>query len=157
MTQTRPQIVSRQQTCLPGPPSYRCPSCQSEHLTKLITKTSNRNGNANRPYLKCSPCNKFVTFLDERGEHSVNPGCDRHRPSRLQVASFHKGRKLHFVCSTGQCTFYEEPLTRKARPITLTEELVEELAWLKLIREQTTGDISGMGMRGLLVSKISAG
>jgi hypothetical protein len=100
---------------------------------ELITRTSNRNGNANRPYLKCSPCDKFVTFLDERGNHPVNRKCECHRPSRLQVASFYKGRKLHFVCSTGNCAFYEVAHDAYNKPINLAEDLVTKLAGLRLI------------------------
>jgi hypothetical protein len=123
----------------PDPPKPRCPLCQQSgcNLEKLTTRTSNRNGNANRPYLKCSKCDKFVTFLDDRGTHPVNPKCECHVPSRLQVASFCKGRKLHFVCSTGHCRFYELARDREYKPIDLAEDYILKFATLRSIQGAT--------------------
>lgn len=134
MTRVKHETIS-QPIYPPEPRKPRCPICSQsgKNLLRLTTRTSNRNGNANRPYLKCSPCDKFITFLDERGSHSVNPRCECHMPSRLQVASSNKGRKLHFVCSTGHCTFYEVAHDNDNETINLTESLVVKLASLRLI------------------------
>lgn len=43
-----------------GPP---CPKCKAQsHLR--ITSSYNTKGNANRPYYRCQPCDKFVTWAD---------------------------------------------------------------------------------------------
>ncbi|KAF2158363.1 hypothetical protein M409DRAFT_71684 [Zasmidium cellare ATCC 36951] len=119
----------------PTPANPRCPLCGAgnPHLTKYITRTSNRNANAGRPYLRCDPCNRFVTFTDKRGVHEVNPHCQCDKPSRIQVASKHKGRGLHFVCSTGVCKFYEEAKDEAGKISLMDEQMVKQLASLKLI------------------------
>lgn len=109
------------------------PRCRCDSLLRLTTRTSNRNGNAGRPYLKCSDCRMFVTFTDARGDHAVNRMCHCQRPSRLQVSSLQKGRKLHYVCSTGQCDFYRLAINKESKLVILPEDLVEDLADLKLI------------------------
>lgn len=118
---------------VPGKP--RCPLCGSgnPHLTRHITRTSNRNANSGRPYLRCDTCNRFVTFLDERGVHSVNRRCDCGNPSRIQVAGKHKGRSLHFVCSAGACNFYEEAQDDAGKVSLVDEQMVKQLAGLRLI------------------------
>lgn len=54
------------------PANPRCPRCShcgasSAQLTRHTTRSDNPNGNAGRLYLKCSVCDRFVTFLDGRG------------------------------------------------------------------------------------------
>lgn len=119
----------------PGLPKPCCPLCGKggTNLIKLTTRTSNRNGNANRPYLKCSACRKFITFTDTRGDHAINRVCHCYKPSRLQVSSLQKGRKLHYVCSTGQCGFYDPAMNRESKHVVLPEDLVKDFADLNLI------------------------
>lgn len=119
----------------PAPPKPQCSSCHrgGQNLKKLTTMTSNRNGNAKRPYLKCLPCDKFVTFWDDRGTHSVNPKCGCHIPSRLQVDGFYKGRNLHFVCGTGHCSFYEIARDDQDRPLNLADDSILKFAARRLI------------------------
>lgn len=119
----------------PKPLKPRCPLCGNggSNLVKEVTRSSNRNSNANRPYLRCSACSKFVTFTDKRGEHNSNESCHCERPSRLQVSSMQKGRKLHYVCSGGQCGCYMPARNKENKQVHLTEELVKDLADLKLI------------------------
>merc|ERR1711939_852676 len=96
-----------------------CPLCgkRGKNIVKLVTRRSNRNGNANRPYLKCLDCRKFVTFTDSRGDHTVNKMCGCRKPSRIQVSSLQKGRRLHY----------------ESKEIVLSEDLVQDMAHLKLI------------------------
>lgn len=117
------------------PPRPRCPLCgvDGRYLTKLITRTSNRNKNAGRPYIKCLPCDRFITFLDDRGKHKVNPKCACGKPTRIQVASQRKGRGLHYVCSTGACGHYSIALDSQRKQINLSEDMVDKLASLQLI------------------------
>lgn len=115
-------------------PKLCCPLCgrRGSNIVKLVTRRSNRNGNANRPYLKCLDCRKFMTFTDSRGDHTVNRICCCHKPSRIQVSSLQKGRRLHYVCSTGQCDFWELAMNQESKEIVLSEELVKGMAELKL-------------------------
>lgn len=94
-------------TCLFAPPS--CIDCARTGPSHIITRLSNNNGNAGRPYYKCACCGKFITFADRRGVHSGNPVCACDAPSRLQRAgrSSRQPGLLHFVCSRGMCDFWE--------------------------------------------------
>lgn len=87
----------------------RCIYCLNTEPSYLITKLSNDNGNAGRPYYRCAPCNKFITFADGRGIHLGNPECACEAPSRLQRAGRNSDQAglLHFVCGSGMCRFYE--------------------------------------------------
>lgn len=53
---------------------------------KLITRTSNRNGNAGRPYYKCRFCDEFLAFADDRGNDPANPLCYCGKSSKREVA-----------------------------------------------------------------------
>ncbi|KAL6910133.1 hypothetical protein GGI43DRAFT_389415 [Trichoderma evansii] len=86
------------------------PACRQcgEESKRYITRPTNRNGNAGRPYYKCDRCPKFAGFADTRGNDPNNPPCDCGASSRRQLASRVKGRKIHYVCRLGKCNFYGE-------------------------------------------------
>ncbi|EME82072.1 uncharacterized protein MYCFIDRAFT_77627 [Pseudocercospora fijiensis CIRAD86] len=113
--------------CPFSPPSPPCPIC-GQPTTTCVTRTSNRNGNAGRPYLKCGSCRKFITFVDKRGISSKNPECVCGKASRIQVAGKGKGRGLHYVCQSGACDFFDVARNKDGDQISLTEKLVEDLA-----------------------------
>ncbi len=119
------------------PPPTTAPDCRVCHKpgTRLITRASNRTGNANRPYYKCVPCKKFLRFDDNRGNDASNPLCYCQTSSKMQVAGPHKSvpRGLHYVCLSGACDYYEVRLDEKERQVALDEKLVATLAGLKLI------------------------
>lgn len=50
-------------------PTPRCTRCgaSSAQLTGHTTRNDNPKGNASRPYLKCSACDRFITYVDGRG------------------------------------------------------------------------------------------
>ena len=114
-----------------------CPECDAHtaQLTTFTTRTSNRNGNAGRKYLKCVPCKRFVAFLDDRGVHASNPTCFCNRPSRLQIAGAGKikPRGLHYVCVRGGCDFYEAATDDQGEQYSATERLAEIMIQLKII------------------------
>ncbi|KAF2135971.1 uncharacterized protein K452DRAFT_192195, partial [Aplosporella prunicola CBS 121167] len=80
----------------------QCMRC-GRPTTKFITRSSNRNGNAGRPYYKCGPCKKFHNFADNRGINTDNPKCCCGQVSRMQKSGV---GVLHFVCQFGCCNFY---------------------------------------------------
>lgn len=93
------------------PPPETVPNCRrcGEPATEEVTRPSNRNGNAGRPYYKCHRCNKFLCFADDRGNDPNNPLCNCGIPSRRQVSGRHRrvSRGVHFVCRQGGCDFYD--------------------------------------------------
>ena len=111
-----------------------CRECYCR-TSRHITRASNRNGNAGRPYYKCDQCNKFHCFDDDRGNDPRNPRCLCQVASRQQVAGPEKAipRGLHYVCRSGQCNFYTVRRDVNAQQITVTEDLVEMLARLEVI------------------------
>lgn len=125
-------------------PLPRCSSCDATypHLRRFVTRRSNRNGNAGRPYLKCMPCEKFITFLDDRGIDLDGPHCFCDFPCRLQVSGRYvvttTPRGLHYVCAFGRCK-YHEPVKRDGKGTdtgeqeTVPEEFVDLFARLKVI------------------------
>ena len=119
----------------PEPRAHRCRRCGASgiDLATYITKTSNRNENAGRPYLKCDPCKQFVSFLDDRGIHDVNPKCACKKRSRIRVSGKHKGRTFHYVCSSGECDFYDEPEGEHGRIRVTDEQMLKMMAGLSLI------------------------
>ncbi|KAH8655689.1 hypothetical protein BX600DRAFT_385793, partial [Xylariales sp. PMI_506] len=102
---------------------------------RMITRKSNRKGNAERPYYKCHPCDKFLCFADKRGNDPTNPVCHCGASSRRQIA----GREtrnpggVHFVCRLGTCDFYA-PLRNGCEPVTVqADDLVKLLAALQIV------------------------
>ena len=130
------EMVSFQEIRLDPPPAT-APNCRvcNRRTTRLITRVSNRKGNANRPYYKCIQCDKFQRFDDDRGNDPRNPLCLCQTPSKQQVAGPDKlvPRGLHYVCRSGACDFYGVRRDAQERQITLDEDLVETLASLRLI------------------------
>lgn len=115
----------------PPPDCFRCHNPATSH----ITKSSNRKGNAGRLYYKCVPCNKFLSFADDRGDDPRNPQCECGYASKRQVSGPEKGRKIHFVCKTGSCEFYSLAVSKEGDAIVLpdSELLVGIMARLKII------------------------
>jgi hypothetical protein len=119
------------------PSPVTVPVCRHCHqsASRYTTRQSNRNGNAGRPYYKCTPCNSFVRFDDSRGNDSNNPLCFCRESSRMQVTGLGKSvpRALHYVCKSGACDFYDTRRDGLERQIVLDGDLVDLLAGLQLI------------------------
>ncbi|KLU89499.1 hypothetical protein MAPG_08470 [Magnaporthiopsis poae ATCC 64411] len=121
-------------TALATPP--RCAYC-SKITERFTTRSSNRKGNAGRPYYKCVPCDNFAVFDDERGNDSRNPPCKGcGHPSKRQVAG-HNTRVpggIHYVCSRGTCNFYRRHLNKDGVQLAVLDpEVLSKLANLKLV------------------------
>ena len=100
-------------------------------MCELVVGDENPNGNVGRPYLKCLPCDKFITFTDNRGITENGPRCDCNKPCRLQVAGYLKTppRGLHWVCSAGTCRFYALKMAGDGNTQeTATEQMIEDFA-----------------------------
>jgi hypothetical protein len=89
-------------------PTPTCRRCGSEG-SLLEVRGDNLNGNARRPYYRCSSCGQFLAFCDERGLRPTNPQCGCGEPSRRQMnGQQHRvPRGVHYVCSQGRCGFYD--------------------------------------------------
>lgn len=116
----------------------RCSCCGAKYkdLERFVTKSSNRNSNSGRPYLKCTPCNKFVTWLDDRGIDDECPTCSCNFLCRRQVAGKYgkiNPRALHFVCSMGTCDYYRVCRYDDGEEQVTTDELVDLLAKMNVI------------------------
>jgi hypothetical protein len=115
-----------------------CSSCDrsGSNLRFFVTRRSNRNGNAGRPYVKCGPCDKFIAFRDTRGIHHDDPHCDCNTPARLQVAGKSQKttpRGLHYVCGTGRCDHYSIAEDEAEEQYRLPEQVLEMLVRLSII------------------------
>lgn len=131
-----PSMPTQASTTVPHlsqpPPCRRCRGPGTRH----ITRASNRNGNARRPFVKCaSSCGKFISFTDERGIDPSNPGCDCGRPSRRQITGRDKAvpRAIHFVCSEGRCDFYSEGVDGSGDRVTVALGLLDRMIRLKIV------------------------
>lgn len=73
-----------------------------------ITRSSNREGNAGRPYYICLPCGKFHCFADRKGNDPRNPHCHCGTYSKRQLSDveWSPRRKIHYVCRLGRCNYY---------------------------------------------------
>ncbi|GAB1316520.1 GRF-type domain-containing protein [Madurella fahalii] len=87
-----------------GPP---CLACRRPSSFGRVSP-SNTNGNALRPYYRCGPCNRWVTWADMRGVRDTNVACACGVPSRECIT----GRralcgpgKRFWVCVEGRCRF----------------------------------------------------
>lgn len=92
-------------------PRTRCLQCDRHYnrLTRHVVSEDNRNNNAGRPYLKCTPCNKFCTWLDLIGVSEDCPDCQCGYRSRLQPTSQSNAvhpERSHYVCALGACDFF---------------------------------------------------
>ncbi|KZF23914.1 hypothetical protein L228DRAFT_259203 [Xylona heveae TC161] len=99
---------------------------------RFVTRSSNRNGNAGRPYYKCSPCGKFLCFDDRGGNSLRNPPCFCDVSSKLQVTGRERTppRKLHYVGRLGQCNFYRQCYNRMEEEVPLSEKFLDNFAHL---------------------------
>ena len=111
-------------------PAPRCSRCNAQGR-QMVTRQSNRNGNAGRPYFKCSRCPAFISFGDKRGIDQTNPQCHCQIPSRRQLngRDHETPRGLHFVCGGyGNCNYFTRGTTGEGQQLTVEEGLVELLA-----------------------------
>ena len=99
----------------------------------LVTRRSNRTGNAGRLYSKCIPCEIFHCFMDERGNDPTNPICHCGESSKRQVSKEAKGRRVHYVCRLGACRYYAVHGMAGGEQLSLTEDLVSSFSRLFLI------------------------
>ncbi|KAI3343192.1 hypothetical protein F4824DRAFT_133940 [Ustulina deusta] len=102
---------------------------------RLVTRRSNRNGNAGRPYYKCLHCGKFLVFDDVRGNDLMNPECHCGHTSKRQVTGRSKpaAGRLHYVCRLGTCDFFRPCQDENGIDIIINMNLAEELSRLFLI------------------------
>ena len=110
-----------------GPDWRRCGKPSDE----FVTKTSNRNNNAGRPYFKCVPCDKFLVFNDIFGNDPENPIFYRGVSSKRQVAGRYRQVPggVHYVCRLGCCNFYMPQMGNTGRQVSL-EDVEDELLQL---------------------------
>lgn len=114
----------------------------------LITRASNRNGNAQRPYYKCIPCRKFLRFNDDRGNDPSNPHCFCGVSSKRQVAALTRRvpRGLHFICRLGDCNFYKPFRDPQGHHFAVeTEELLDQLINLRIVSLRLTSGWNSCG------------
>lgn len=81
-------------------------------------------------------CNKFITFMDDRGVDLEGPQCHCDLPCRLQVAGRYAvatPRVLHHVCAFGQCGYYGTMKNGDGDQETLPEEFIELFAMIRII------------------------
>ena len=94
-----------------------CLNCE-KHTQKRTVMEANRCGNGGRTYYWCDTCHRFLTFADDRGVLEDGQTCycngegkGGKRLARLQVSGHRRGRankgKLHWVCATKECKYYE--------------------------------------------------
>jgi hypothetical protein len=120
-----------------APPPALPPNCFlcGQPSNRCTTRSSNRNGNAGRPYFKCLNCDKFLAFADYRGNDPTNPTCVCGVSSKRQIAG-RQGRVpggVHYVCRLGSCDFYLPATNTQEQQIVVQEELVPLLARLSMI------------------------
>jgi hypothetical protein len=101
----------------------------------MVTRSSNRNGNAGRPYHKCISCRYFFGFADDRGNNPNNQMCGCGESSRLQRAGENSSNPggLHYVCRLGTCDYYAVKVDENQEQITVSLDLVDRLAGLNII------------------------
>ncbi|RBR15430.1 hypothetical protein FVER53590_09337 [Fusarium verticillioides] len=102
---------------------------------RLVTRSSNRNGNAGRPYHKCTNCQKFLGFADLRGNSPDNPPCYCSESSKAQVTGENGGSpgRLHYVCRLGTCDYYAERVDQENEQVRFSRDVVDRLARLGLV------------------------
>lgn len=112
-------------------PCHRCGGPSTSRTTSAL----NRNGNANRPYIRCIPCRKFITFTDDRGLDPNNPPCGCGRPSRRQLTGRRKEvpRAIYFVCREGRCGFYMEYFDDEGERVVVPLGLMDVLIAHKIV------------------------
>lgn len=110
----------------------RCRRC-GDPCVRRITRTTNRNGNAGRPFYKCIPCDKFSCFADPVGDSEKNPLCDCGLNSKRDLSSREKGRKIFFTCKSGQCDFFEFHKREDGTDWQVDEDIAKALKDLKFL------------------------
>ncbi|KAI1822986.1 hypothetical protein F4861DRAFT_352381 [Xylaria intraflava] len=88
--------------------SPKCGFCGA-YSESAIVMWDNPNGNANRPYFKCSKCKRFLVFRDWRGIDPENPVCCCGYISRRGVTGVKNAKpgRLFYTCVAGDCDFFE--------------------------------------------------
>lgn len=130
-------LASIRATRLASPPNSP-PTCnRCDRLSsRLTTRTTNRKGNAGRPYYKCLPCNKFLCFIDDRGNDPNNPPCYCEESSKTYMAGSEKRvpRGLFFSCRQGACDFHKPLRNDRGQHIAVSSyDLADHLINLRLI------------------------
>ncbi|KAI0412234.1 hypothetical protein F5X98DRAFT_379980 [Xylaria grammica] len=129
-------LSSIRRVTLESPPTQppRCHRC-GRTSERLVTRSSNRNGNAGRPYYKCLHCNKFLVFGDYRGNDSTNPKCYCGCSSKLQVTGRSNSvpGRLHYVCRLGLCDFSGPCRDERGLDVVINMDLVGGLSRLFII------------------------
>ncbi|KAH7148025.1 hypothetical protein DER46DRAFT_616104 [Fusarium sp. MPI-SDFR-AT-0072] len=111
-----------------------CFVCNTPSL-RLITRSSNRKGNAGRPYRKRTNCQKFLGFVDERGNSPDNPLCYCGESTKAQVTGQNSGSdgRLHYACRKGTCDYYATEAGQNSEQIRVSRDIVYQLARLGLV------------------------
>ncbi|KAI1292587.1 hypothetical protein F5Y03DRAFT_402841 [Xylaria venustula] len=128
-------LSSIKRVTLASPPTQP-PQCRCGQVSKrLITRSSNRNGNVGRPYYKCLRCDNFLVFDDYRGNDSTNPEYHCGYSSKRQVSGRSKpvAGRLHYVCRLGMCDFFSPGKDAKGRNVIIDMGLIEDLSRLSII------------------------
>lgn len=128
------------------PPAYEiqprpnCSRCGAGYpdLSIRTTSQSNRNGNPGRRYAKCLPCDKFVTWLDNRGLNNPgSPRCHCNEVCRMQRARnsplVTTPGGLHYVCPTGACGYYSPCQNEQGRTWVVHDDLLDLFVGLRII------------------------
>ncbi|KAI1424430.1 hypothetical protein F5Y12DRAFT_715377 [Xylaria sp. FL1777] len=122
-----------------APPPTQPPLCFlcGQTSTRLVTKSSNPNGNVGRPYYFCLTCPRFLVFDDYRGNDPTNPECHCGYSSKRQATGRAKrlaGRLPYFyVCRLGTCNFYSPCRDRQEIDVFIDMDLGDCLAKLFMI------------------------
>ncbi|GAW25178.1 hypothetical protein SAMD00023353_0203280 [Rosellinia necatrix] len=120
-----------------APPPEEPPSCyRCGGVSELsVTRSSNRNGNAGRPFYKCRSCGKFLVFNDNRGNDPTNPECNCGSSSKRQVSGRSKtvAGRLHYVCRLGTCDFFSPCRDENGVDSVVNMDFVEKLSQLSFI------------------------
>jgi hypothetical protein len=118
-------------------PAARCQrGCHTNYLRDRIVMRGNRNGNADRPYKRCTApgCYKFSNWCDNRGVYANNPACECGFPSRLGIAGREHPRHpraLHFECSHGGCDFWAKAVTQNGERAIANDAFMDAFARLR--------------------------
>ncbi|KAG8666665.1 hypothetical protein FPOAC1_011475 [Fusarium poae] len=122
--------ISLAEAPLLPPPCFQCNSPSRRY----VTRSSNLNGNASRPYYKCIKCPKFLCFADQRGNVTNNPPCQCGKSSKFQVAGWTNRQPggLHLVCRMGACGYYSSVVDQNGEQKVLSRE--EMNLWMSVGR-----------------------
>jgi hypothetical protein len=101
----------------------KCSLCGASAIRKIIA-TSNRSGNAGRPYYSCQHSHSFVfiTWDDDRNVEPGNPRCYCSLPSRYNTRNDSKAMPW-YACATSVCRYKEDVETEDAESVAGRAEL----------------------------------